>query len=99
MLLSGGTARALGKLLGGGVASASASQVSALCDLVSEATPEELCSLGVDAPRSTTLAAGAAVVAGILAAFSQRELRISSRGLREGVLLRELSRRAPTQAA
>ena len=99
LLLSGGTSRALGKLLGGGVASASASQVLKLCEQISASSPEGLCALGVDAPRSTSLAAGAAVVAGILAGLSQRELRISPRGLREGVLLRELERRAPTQAA
>jgi exopolyphosphatase / guanosine-5'-triphosphate,3'-diphosphate pyrophosphatase len=99
LLLSGGTARALGKLLGGGVASASASQVLELCCRISACSPADLCALGVDASRSTSLAAGAAVVAGILAAFGQHELRISPRGLREGVLLRELARRAPTQAA
>lgn len=99
LLLSGGTARALAKLLGRGVASASASQVLELCCRISACSPADLCALGVDAARSTSLAAGAAVVAGILAAFGQHELRISPRGLREGVLLRELARRAPTQAA
>jgi exopolyphosphatase/pppGpp-phosphohydrolase len=44
------------------------------------------------------LAAGAAVVSGLLAGFGQRELRISPRGLREGMILRELSQRA-TRAA
>ncbi|HEY6080554.1 MAG TPA: hypothetical protein VIW29_17190 [Polyangiaceae bacterium] len=98
LLLSGGTARAVGKLLGGGVASASAPQVLKLCTRLGELEPAELQGLGVDKARSKTLAAGAAVVAGILAGLNQRELRISPRGLREGLLLRELSRRA-TRAA
>ena len=78
---------------------ASAGQIMKLCAQVSESSPEQLLSLGVEAPRSLTLAAGAAMISGILAGFSQRELRISSRGLREGVLVREHSRRAPIQAA
>ncbi|HKY39188.1 MAG TPA: hypothetical protein VJN18_24790 [Polyangiaceae bacterium] len=93
LLLSGGTARAIGKLLGGGVATASASQILGLCDQVSETRPEQLQACGVEPARSFTLPAGAAVISGILAGFSQRELRISPRGLREGVLLREHSRR------
>lgn len=99
LLLSGGTARALGKLLGGGVATASAGQIMKLCEQVRLACPEQLLALGVEAPRTLTLAAGAAVISGILVGFNQRELRISPRGLREGVLLREHSRRAPIQAA
>lgn len=99
LLLAGGTARALGKLLGGGIASASTGQVLELCHRVRAASPADLVEMGVDAARSVSLATGAAVVAGILAGFKQRELRISPRGLREGVLLRELKRRAPTQAA
>ncbi len=99
LLLSGGTARAIGKLLGGGVASASTSQVHKLCTRLRELKPSELQRLGVDEARSTTLAAGAAVVAGILAGLNQRELRISPRGLREGLLLRELSRQTPIWAA
>jgi exopolyphosphatase/guanosine-5'-triphosphate,3'-diphosphate pyrophosphatase len=100
LLLSGGTARAIGKLLGGGVASANTLQVVKLCARLGELNPAELQSLGVDAARSSSLAAGAAVVAGILAGLNQRELRISPRGLREGLLLRELARRlSPTRAA
>lgn len=99
LLLSGGTARALGQLLGGGVASANTGQFLELCQRVRAASPADLVELGVDAARSVSLSAGAAVVAGILAAFNQRELRISPRGLREGVLLRELNRRAATRAA
>jgi exopolyphosphatase/guanosine-5'-triphosphate,3'-diphosphate pyrophosphatase len=95
LLLSGGTARALGKLLGGGIAGASCGQVLELCRHVSRCRVDELLARGVAPARATTLAAGAAVLAGLVAAFGQRQLRISPRGLREGVLLRELSRRAP----
>jgi exopolyphosphatase / guanosine-5'-triphosphate,3'-diphosphate pyrophosphatase len=98
LLLSGGTARALGKLLGGGLASASTGQVLELCDELTRLPLKALLARGVDGERATTLAAGATVIAGLLAGFGQRELRISPRGLREGVILRELSRRA-TRAA
>jgi exopolyphosphatase / guanosine-5'-triphosphate,3'-diphosphate pyrophosphatase len=98
LLLSGGTARAIGKLLGGGVASASSTQVLELCRELSRSRPDELRQRGVDRARCQNLAAGAAVVAGLVAGFGQRQLRISPRGLREGVILRELSRRA-TRAA
>jgi exopolyphosphatase/pppGpp-phosphohydrolase len=45
---------------------------------------------GVDKARSLTLSAGAAVVSGMLAGLGQQRLRVSPRGLREGVILREL---------
>jgi exopolyphosphatase / guanosine-5'-triphosphate,3'-diphosphate pyrophosphatase len=98
LLLSGGTARAIGKLLGGGIAGASAGQVLKLCEELSTSSPEALLKRGVDRHRAQSLAAGAAVTAGLVAGFGQREVRISPRGLREGVVLRELSRRA-TRAA
>lgn len=98
LLLSGGTARAIGKLLGGGIAGASTSQVLKLCEELSESSVEKLIKRGVDKNRAESLAAGAAVTAGLVAGFGQREVRISPRGLREGVVLRELSRRA-TRAA
>lgn len=99
LVLSGGTARALGKLLGRSVASVSTDQLVSLCAQISQTSAAGLKAMGVEATRSVTLAAGAAVISGVLAAFSQRELVISPRGLREGVLLRELARSAPTQAA
>jgi exopolyphosphatase/guanosine-5'-triphosphate,3'-diphosphate pyrophosphatase len=98
LLLSGGTARAIGKLVGGGIASVSAKQVLKLCDELSHSSPEKLVKRGVDKHRAQSLAAGAAVTAGLIAGFGQREVRVSPRGLREGVVLRELSRRA-TRAA
>jgi exopolyphosphatase / guanosine-5'-triphosphate,3'-diphosphate pyrophosphatase len=98
LLLSGGTARAIGKLLGGGIASASTSQVLQLCEELARLPHKALVARGVDRERATNLAAGATVIAGMLAGLGQRELRISPRGLREGVILRELSQRA-TRAA
>src|SRR5262249_50862464 len=99
LLLSGGTARAIAKLLGGGIASASSAQVLRLCDALSSMPYETLLARGVEETRAATLAAGAAVISGLVAGFGQRELRISPRGLREGVILRELAARAPTRAA
>jgi exopolyphosphatase/guanosine-5'-triphosphate,3'-diphosphate pyrophosphatase len=98
LLLSGGTARAIGRLLGGGIASASSTQVLALCHELAGLSFAGLVARGVHRQRASTLAAGAAVIAGLIAGLGQRELRISPRGLREGVILRELSERA-THAA
>lgn len=91
LLLSGGTARAIGKLLGGGIASASTPQVLRLCDELCSQSPDSLSARGVDKARSITLASGAAVVSGLLAGLAQPRLRISPRGLREGVILHELA--------
>lgn len=98
LLLSGGTARAIGKLLGGGSASASTGQVLELCDELTRLPIERLLKRGVDPARAATLPAGAAVISGLLAGLGQRELHVSPRGLREGVVLRELSRRTPRAA-
>ena len=99
LLLSGGTARALGKLLGGGIATASATQVERLCEDIAGSSPGALREAGVDPDRARTLAAGAAVIAGVIAGLGQWNVRISPRGLREGVLLRELSARDAYRAA
>jgi exopolyphosphatase/guanosine-5'-triphosphate,3'-diphosphate pyrophosphatase len=99
LLLSGGTARALGKLLGGGIATASATQVILLCEEVARLSPSGLQRAGVEAARSTTLATGAAVISGIISGLGQWNVRISPRGLREGLLLRELSARSAYRAA
>jgi exopolyphosphatase / guanosine-5'-triphosphate,3'-diphosphate pyrophosphatase len=98
LLLSGGTARAIGKQLGGGIASASTAQVQALCEELAGLSIEGLQARGVERMRAPVLAAGATVISGLLAGLGMRELRISPRGLREGVILRELGRRA-TRAA
>jgi exopolyphosphatase / guanosine-5'-triphosphate,3'-diphosphate pyrophosphatase len=98
LLLSGGTARAVGKLLGGGIASASTGQVLRLCQELTSASPAQLMACGVARDRAVSLAAGAAVISGLVASFDQGVLRISPRGLREGVLLRELGRQATCAA-
>jgi len=94
LLLSGGTARAIGKLLGGGIASASTAEVQALCEELTASPADALLARGVERARAPVLGAGAAVISGLLAGLGLRELRISPRGLREGVILRELSQRA-----
>jgi exopolyphosphatase / guanosine-5'-triphosphate,3'-diphosphate pyrophosphatase len=99
LLLSGGTARTIGKLLGGAIAGATTKQVRDLCDELCVAPRASLLRRGVDAARAETLGLGAAVISGLVAGFGQRKLRISPRGLREGVILRELMRPAPTRAA
>lgn len=99
LVLSGGTARALGKLLGGGVASVSDSQVVRLAEDISRASPRQLRALGVDSDRIATLPGGAAIAAGVMAGFGSWDLRISPRGLREGLLLRELALEARHRAA
>jgi exopolyphosphatase/guanosine-5'-triphosphate,3'-diphosphate pyrophosphatase len=98
LLLSGGTARAIGKLLGGGNASADTAQVIQLCDALAELSPAQLRLRGVEEARSSTLAAGAAVMSGLLVGLGEPQLRISPRGLREGVILRELGPRAVAAA-
>jgi exopolyphosphatase/guanosine-5'-triphosphate,3'-diphosphate pyrophosphatase len=98
LLLSGGTARAVGKLFGGGVASASTTQLLELCDDLCKASPQSLLARGVDRNRSLTLGAGASVISGLLSGLGLREVRISPRGLREGVLLRELLHRRTAAA-
>jgi exopolyphosphatase/guanosine-5'-triphosphate,3'-diphosphate pyrophosphatase len=94
LLLSGGTARAIGKLLGGGIASAATADVQALCEELTASSADALLARGVERARAPVLGAGAAVISGLLAGLGLRELRISPRGLREGVILRELSQRA-----
>jgi exopolyphosphatase/guanosine-5'-triphosphate,3'-diphosphate pyrophosphatase len=94
LLLSGGTARAIGKLLGGGVATASAMQVVRVCEELSGLRVSDLIFAGVEPERAKTLPTGAAVIAGVIAGLGQWQVRISPRGLREGVMLRQLSQRA-----
>lgn len=99
LLLSGGTARAIGKLLGGGTDSVSTKQVRELCDELCVMPRTQLLRRGVAAARAETLGLGAAVIAGLVAGLGQRRLRISPRGLREGMILRELMSPAPICAA
>jgi exopolyphosphatase/guanosine-5'-triphosphate,3'-diphosphate pyrophosphatase len=89
LLLSGGTARAVGKLVGAGGAVS-----PILCAELARMSPAELLTLGVEEKRADTLGAGCAVLWGLLAAFGASDVRVSPGGLREGVVLREVGRRA-----
>ncbi len=93
LLLSGGTARAVGKLLG------ARAVTSMACAELSRMSSAELLSLGVEDKRADTLAAGCAVLWGLLTAFGASDIRVSPGGLREGVIFRELGRRAAERAA
>lgn len=91
-VLSGGTARALGKLLIAGPGGVAAAKMQHVAGELSRAKPERLAELGVDESRTDTLGLGAAVVGALVEQFGLSTLHISSGGLREGVLLRELAR-------
>jgi exopolyphosphatase/guanosine-5'-triphosphate,3'-diphosphate pyrophosphatase len=99
LLLSGGSARALRKLSRARGELISQPQMLSLCHELSELTPAELRQQGVHPERASVLAAGAAVISGVISALGPGELCVSSGGLREGVLLRELSERVPPRAA
>lgn len=90
-LFSGGTARAVGKLLinPDGLSARAALRV---CDDLSSSGRERLRSLGVDESRVDTLPAGALVLRALVQELAIPRLRIVSGGLREGLLLRELGR-------
>ncbi len=90
-LFSGGTARALGKLMvqADGISARAAGR---LCDEISSAGREGLQALGVEASRLDTLGLGALVLRALVEILEVPRLRIASGGLREGVLLRELTR-------
>ena len=90
-LFSGGTARALGKLLinPDGL---SARAVARVCEDVSSSGRERLRSLGVDESRLTTLGPGAQVLQSLVEVLGIPRIRIATGGLREGLILRELRR-------
>ncbi|HET9932741.1 MAG TPA: hypothetical protein VFQ35_18685 [Polyangiaceae bacterium] len=89
-LFSGGTARAIGKLVVAGPAGISQGAVRRVAEELAQASPERLRALGVDAKRIDGIAAGALVFEALVDAFSVKSLRVSPGGLREGLLLREL---------
>jgi exopolyphosphatase/guanosine-5'-triphosphate,3'-diphosphate pyrophosphatase len=94
LVLSGGTARAIAKLLDSSSPVSRAKEVISVCSMLAEMKPEQLRRLGVSPERAPNLAAGSAVVSGVLSAMAVREVCISRWGLREGVLLREVTSRA-----
>lgn len=91
LVLSGGTARALGKQLGGGVVGVATEQLARLCHELSSLSPAALALRGVDSARARSLPVGALVIAGLIDGLGHDQIRISPRGLREGVVLRELA--------
>jgi exopolyphosphatase/guanosine-5'-triphosphate,3'-diphosphate pyrophosphatase len=90
-VFSGGTARALGKLLIAGPSGVAASTVRHVASELGRSRPERLAELGVDDSRVDTLGLGAAIVGALVDQFGLSTLHISSGGLREGLLLRELA--------
>lgn len=91
-LFSGGTARAIGKLVVSGPAGISHGAVRRVADELAQASPERLKALGIDAKRVDGIGSGALVLAALVDAFGVNSLRVSAGGLREGLLLRELGR-------
>lgn len=98
-LFSGGTARALGSLAGAAGRELGASELRRLAVEVAIATPEERAARGVDPARTETLGVGASVFGALVETLGIARLRIARGGLREGLLLRELSdmEAAPTR--
>ncbi len=94
-VLSGGTARAFGKLVLSGASGLSAATVRRVSREVSQATTAELLTLGVDPTRVDTLGLGVLVLDALVSVFGIASLRISPRGIREGLLLREVDRMGP----
>lgn len=94
-LFSGGTARALGKLVVSGPTGISASAVRRVSRELAAASPERLRELGVDAQRVDGIGFGARVFEALVDAFELSALRIAGTGLREGLLLREFARLCP----
>jgi exopolyphosphatase/guanosine-5'-triphosphate,3'-diphosphate pyrophosphatase len=94
-VFSGGTARALGKLLIAGTHGVAGATVRHVARELGKTKPAQLLELGVDETRVDTLALGAAVFGALVEQFALSTLHVSSGGLREGLLLRELSRTRP----
>ena len=90
-IFSGGTARAVGKLVVMGSTGISANAVRRVSNELAISSAERLRELGVDAQRADGIGFGARVFEALLDRLGIDALRISSRGLREGLLLREFS--------
>jgi exopolyphosphatase/guanosine-5'-triphosphate,3'-diphosphate pyrophosphatase len=99
-VFSGGTARALAKLLLSGASGVPATTIHRVAAEIGRTQPKHLRELGVDESRSEALGIGVAVFSALVERFALTSLHISSGGLREGLLLRELARtRACNQAS
>lgn len=92
-ILAAGTARALASLVpaqpGGRL---SRQEVASLVSRLRLLTPAEVGRLGVEPARQDTLAIGAVVIATLMEMLGASSALVSDRGLREGVLAREVAK-------
>lgn len=92
---SGGTARALAKVLGPSARVEGRpihrDQLRALSRELFYASPTRLLELGVESSRRDAIGVGATVLSALVDELGAPSLRISSGGLREGVLLRQIA--------
>jgi exopolyphosphatase/guanosine-5'-triphosphate,3'-diphosphate pyrophosphatase len=98
-LLSGGTARALGAVLGSepGAALSTRALLRQAAGF-SRLGPESLMGLGVEAPRARGFGLGLLVIAALADELGAPAVRITPGGLREGLLLREIGGRSKRHA-
>jgi exopolyphosphatase/guanosine-5'-triphosphate,3'-diphosphate pyrophosphatase len=90
-VFSGGTARAVGKLMLMGSRGVSAVTLGRVAEELAAAKPERLIELGVDVARSETIGIGVAVMSALVQRIGVPSLHISPGGLREGLIARELA--------
>ena len=94
-LLSGGTARALGGVLGNEPGAAISTRALArLADKFARSEPSSLIGLGLEPPRARGFGLGIVVLAALAEELGAPATRITGGGLREGLLLRELGAQA-----
>lgn len=98
-VFSGGTARALGKLLIAGPSGVAGATVCHVAGELARTKPAQLLELGVDETRVDSLGLGAAVFSALVERFALTTLHVSSGGLREGMLLREMGRLRASSAS
>jgi len=98
-LLSGGTARALGGVLGSEPGAAlSTRALLRLTERFARSEPSSLIGLGVEPPRARGFGLGSVVLALLSEEVGAPAVRVTSGGLREGLLLREIGG-SPTRHA
>ena len=98
-LVSGGTARALGGLLGSQPGAAiSTRALHRLTERFARSEPSSLIGLGVEPPRARGFGLGALVLALISEELGAPAVRITPGGLREGLLLRAIGGRSTRHA-
>jgi exopolyphosphatase/guanosine-5'-triphosphate,3'-diphosphate pyrophosphatase len=98
-LLSGGTARALGGVLGTEPGTAiSTRQLALAAERFASADTLKLIGLGVEPPRARGFGLGIVVLATLAEAVGAPAVRVTLGGLREGLLLREIGGRRLSHA-